>query len=214
MRRLLPPSPTEEPGHDVDLDEVYAWPDRCVRGLMVASVDGRTTVNGASEPLSGRADRRVLSLLRGTCDVVLCGAGTVRAEGWHPPRPSPARRAWRAQRGMPEVPVYAVASRSGSVPSDDTEGDVLVLDGTPDEALDELSRRGLTRVLCEGGPTLLAAVASAGRLDELCLTISPLLTGPGSLGLLEGAPWPATVPVSLVSLLEQDGFLFGRWAVG
>ncbi|HWH27998.1 MAG TPA: dihydrofolate reductase family protein [Mycobacteriales bacterium] len=213
MRRLLPPPVGPSVDSPVDLDEVYAWPERCVRGLMVASVDGRAAVAGSSEPLSGPADRRVLSVLRGTCDVVLCGASTVRAEGWRPPRPSPQRRAWRAQRGMPEVPAYAVVSRSGDLPSGDSEGEVLVLPGGP-EGLDDLAARGLRRVLCEGGPTLLAGVAAAGRLDELCLTTSPLLTGPGRLGLLEGAPWPATVPTRLVSLLEQDGFLFSRWAVG
>lgn len=210
MRRLLP----EPAGPADDLDEVYAWPDRCVRGLLVASVDGRTTVDGSSEPLSGRADRRVLSVLRGTCDVVLCGAATVRAEGWRPPRPSPQRRAWREGRGMPQVPAYAVVSRSGDVPRGDSEGAVLVVTGDPGQVLDDLAARGLTRVLCEGGPTLLADVAAAGRLDELCLTTSPQLAGPGALGVLEGDPWPAALPTRLVSLLEQDGFLFGRWAVG
>jgi riboflavin biosynthesis pyrimidine reductase len=32
-------------------------------------------------------------------------------------------------------------------------------------------------VLCEGGPTLLGELVAAGRLDELCLTIAPLMGG-------------------------------------
>ena len=214
MRRLLPPPSAGSPAGEVDLDEVYAWPDACVRGLMVGSVDGRAAVDGSSEPLSGRADRRLLSALRGTCDVVLCGAATVRAEGWRPPRPSAERRAWRAARGMPEVPAYAVVRRSGDVPTGESDGEVLLLRDEPAAALDDLAGRGLRRVLCEGGPSLLAAVVAAGRLDELCLTTSPLLAGPGHLGLLDGAGWPASVPVRLASLLEEDGFLFSRWQVG
>ena len=213
MRRLLPPPAAGDPA-EPDLDEVYAWPQACVRGLMVVGVDGAAEVDGSSEGLSGPADRRVLSVLRGTSDVVLVGGATVRAEGWRPPRPSPQRRAWRRAQGRPEVPAYAVVSRSGDLPRGESDGEVLVLAGSPEEVLDALAARGLTRVLCEGGPSWLGSVASAGRLDELCLTTSPLLAGPGRAPLLDGSPWPAPRPVSLVSLLEDDGWLFARYAVG
>jgi 5-amino-6-(5-phosphoribosylamino)uracil reductase len=213
VRRLLPPpaagSPTE-----VDLDEVYAWPRACVRGLMVTSVDGAAELDGSSEALSGPADRRVLSVLRGTCDVVLVGGATVRAEGWRPPRPSAERRAWRRERGLPEVPAYAVVTGSGDLPAGQSDGEVLVLSGGPDEVLADLHERGLTRVLCEGGPSWLAAVNDAGRLDELCLTTSPRLAGPQRLRLLEGGSWAAQRPLHLVSLLEDDGWLFARWSLG
>jgi 5-amino-6-(5-phosphoribosylamino)uracil reductase len=97
VRRLLPGPPLD----DVDLDDAYAAPDRWVRGLMVSSVDGAVEVDGSSSGLSGPADRRVLSHLRGTADVVLVGAQSVRAEGWHPPRPSAQRRARRREQGRP-----------------------------------------------------------------------------------------------------------------
>ena len=44
----------------------------------------------------------------------------------------------------------------------------------------ELAARGLTRVLCEGGPTVFAQLAAADGVDELCLSVSPLLAGPGA----------------------------------
>jgi riboflavin biosynthesis pyrimidine reductase len=210
VRRLLP-GPVED---DVSLDDAYAAPERWVRGLMVSSVDGAVEVGGSSEPLSGPADRRVLSHLRGTADVVLVGAQSVRAEGWHPPRPSPARREQRRAAGRPEVPAYAVVSASGDFPRGEAEGEVLVLAGTPDEVLGQLGERGLHRVVCEGGPSLLAQVAAAGRLDELCLTVSPLLTGPGHAGLLTGPPWPEPRPLRLTTLLEDDGWLFARYRLG
>ena len=209
MRRLLPGPPLD----DVSLDEAYAAPARWVRGLMVSSVDGAVEVGGSSEPLSGPADRRVLSHLRATADVVLVGAQSVRAEGWHPPRPSAARRAERRASGRPEVPAYAVVSASGEFPRGEADGEVLVVAGSPDDVLEQLGERGLHRVVCEGGPTLLAQVASAGRLDELCLTVSPQLTGPGHAGLMQGPGWPTSRSLRLTTLLEDDGWLFARYRV-
>jgi riboflavin biosynthesis pyrimidine reductase len=210
VRRLLPGPPLD----DVALDDAYAAPARWVRGLFVSSVDGAVELDGSSDALSGPADRRVLTHLRGTADVVLVGAQTVRAEGWRPPRPSAERRAQRRAAGRPEVPTYAVVSRSEDLPRGGAEGEVIVLAGTPDQVLDDLAGRGLTRVVCEGGPSWLAQIAAAGRLDELCLTVSPVLAGPGRLRLLQGPAWPAPVPVRLTSLLEDDGWLFARYAVG
>jgi riboflavin biosynthesis pyrimidine reductase len=209
VRRLLP-VPCRD---DVALDDAYAAPDRWVRALMVTSVDGAVEVDGSSEGLSGRADRRVLSHLRGTADVVLVGGATVRAEGWRPPRPSAERRAQRRAAGRPEVPAYAVVSRSGDLPRGEAEGEVLVLSGSPDQVLDALHERGLDRVVCEGGPSWLAQVAAAGRLDELCLTVAPLLAGPGHAGLLQGPAWPQTRALRLTALLEDDGWLFARYAL-
>ncbi|HTT51467.1 MAG TPA: pyrimidine reductase family protein [Streptosporangiaceae bacterium] len=47
----------------------------------------------------------------------------------------------------------------------------------PDLAVARLAERGYRVVLCEGGPTWLGELVSAGRLDELCLTIAPLMGG-------------------------------------
>jgi riboflavin biosynthesis pyrimidine reductase len=68
-----------------------------------------------------------------------------------------------------------------------------------------LAERGLTRVLCEGGPTTFATLAAAGQMDELCLSLTPLLAGP--------APWPVgqgARRLRLDGLLEEDGALFAR----
>jgi riboflavin biosynthesis pyrimidine reductase len=86
-------------------------------------------------------------------------------------------------------------------------GDVVELD----VAHEALVSRGLGRVLCEGGPTLLASLAAAGVLEELCLTVSPLLVGPGGIRIVEGRPWETAVrALNLIGLLEEDGALFMR----
>jgi riboflavin biosynthesis pyrimidine reductase len=78
-------------------------------------------------------------------------------------------------------------------------------------ALGALAERGYARVLAEGGPTLNGQLAAAGLLDELCLTLSPLLAGGEAKRILAG---PVLLPGPswrLRSLCEQDGFLFLRY---
>ncbi|HET6877025.1 MAG TPA: pyrimidine reductase family protein [Jatrophihabitans sp.] len=77
-----------------------------------------------------------------------------------------------------------------------------------------LEDRGFRRILCEGGPTVFADLADAGVVDELCLSVTPLLAGPGAGRITAGRPWDATVPLSLVGLLEEDGALFCRYRAG
>ncbi len=58
--------------------------------------------------------------------------------------------------------------------------DVLVAGAAavePHRLLAELAERGLHHVLCEGGPTWLGELVTAGRLDELCLTVAPVMGG-------------------------------------
>ncbi|MFH8882807.1 pyrimidine reductase family protein [Streptomyces californicus] len=81
----------------------------------------------------------------------------------------------------------------------------------PARAVRELADRGLRRQLTEGGPRLLGQFVAAGVLDELCLTISPMLTA-GDAQRIAGGPRVA-VPERffLASLLEEAGFLFSRY---
>ncbi|MFC9057596.1 pyrimidine reductase family protein [Streptomyces sp. NPDC057074] len=81
----------------------------------------------------------------------------------------------------------------------------------PVRAVSELAGLGHTRLLTEGGPRLLGQFVAAGALDELCLTVSPMLTA-GDAQRIAGGP-PVGVPrrFALASLLEEEGFLFSRY---
>ncbi|MEU4928967.1 pyrimidine reductase family protein [Streptomyces yokosukanensis] len=81
----------------------------------------------------------------------------------------------------------------------------------PARAVRALAGLGHTRLLTEGGPRLLGQFIAAGVLDEMCLTLSPVLTA-GDAQRVAGGPSVA-VPrrFELVSLLEEAGFLFGRY---
>lgn len=75
-----------------------------------------------------------------------------------------------------------------------------------------LEERGLSRILSEGGPTLFADLAAAAVVDELCLSLSPLLAGPGARRIVAGELWSGEPQrMALTGLLEDDGALFLRY---
>jgi riboflavin biosynthesis pyrimidine reductase len=76
-----------------------------------------------------------------------------------------------------------------------------------------LVERGLTRILCEGGPTLFGDIARTGNVDELCLSITPLLVGPGARRIVAGDLWTEPYRLTLAGLLEEDDALFCRYLV-
>ena len=131
MRRLLP-----EPAEDLDdaaLLASYAPPpgvDPFVRFNFVSSVDGAATLGGLSGALGTTADKRVFMLLRRAADVILVGAGTVRAEGYDGELLDAPSRAWRLERGMAERPVLAVVSGHLDL---DAEGELFT--GNPGKIL-------------------------------------------------------------------------------
>ncbi|MGE3621941.1 MAG: pyrimidine reductase family protein [Acidimicrobiia bacterium] len=115
MRQLWPEGPAEVG----DVDEQIAAERRVAPGdrpwlavNTVTSLDGATAVRGVSAPLQAPADKAVFGALRAIADVILVGAGTVRAEGYGPARPTARRRADRRARGQAEVPPIAVVTGS------------------------------------------------------------------------------------------------------
>jgi riboflavin biosynthesis pyrimidine reductase len=79
-----------------------------------------------------------------------------------------------------------------------------------DVMLSAFAKRGLHQVLCEGGPTLFGALLDADRVDELCLTISPLLEGGGAHRILVGSPEKAR-RMTLRHVLISNGTLILRY---
>jgi riboflavin biosynthesis pyrimidine reductase len=53
--------------------------------------------------------------------------------------------------------------------------------------LTALAERGLRQVLCEGGPHLFGSLIEADCVDELCLTLSPVLENGGAGRIAAGA---------------------------
>jgi riboflavin biosynthesis pyrimidine reductase len=82
----------------------------------------------------------------------------------------------------------------------------------PAEAVRVLAERGLVRLLCEGGPRLLGQFAAEGVLDELCLTIAPVVCSGAAPRIMNGPALAVPERLTPVSVLEEDGFLFTRYA--
>lgn len=220
MRQLLPEARDLSPQ---DLFDLYDEPGPYLRADFVSSVDGAIAVEGRSGGLGSPADKASFRALRTTCDAVIVGAGTLRAENYGAVRFGAAASAWRAAHGYAPHPPVVVVSRSGELGSGRVlEGPVLLSapqgpDGVelvptdPAELVADLNARGLTRLLCEGGPALLTTLLRAGLVDDLFLTTSPQLVGTGPY-LLHGLDSP--YPLRLASLLHDDpGVLLARWSV-
>ena len=219
----------------VDLTQAYAHPAgaspdpaRTVRANMVATVDGAVTAaDGRSAAISSSADRALFATLRRLADVVLVGAGTARTEGYRPASLPIALVTARLDLDLGS-PLLATAEHRTIVLSAASAGqdrlraaarvaDVVVCGDQQVDlaaAVAALTERGLQHVLCEGGPTLLGGLVAAGLLDELCLTVSPLLLGGGGLTrILAGPVLPASVQLEPAHVLESGGTLFTRYLV-
>ena len=74
-----------------------------------------------------------------------------------------------------------------------------------------LEDKGFRQILCEGGPSLLGSLLSAGVVDELDLTWSPIIVGGQHPAIVKGPE--VNLPASPALLLEENGTLLGRWFV-
>ena len=215
---------------------------RWLRANFVTSADGAAYIDGRSGGLSADGDMRVFGILRVLADVVLVGAGTARVEEYKPARRRPSLAQLREGRpetatialvtrtlglnllsplfteAPPDARTIVITSAAADPELRDAAAKVADVIVAGEEAvdlgaaLDALRERGLDRILCEGGPHLLGDLAAAGLLDELCLSLSPTLAGPGADRIIAGAQAPAR-PLTLTQVLaDDDGFLFCRYA--
>jgi riboflavin-specific deaminase-like protein len=213
---------------------------------MVSTLDGRATLGGRSGAIGGRADRELFHALRSVVDAVMVGAGTARAERYgRLVREEPLRELRRAHGLAPEPLACIVSGRlalSAEIPLlADAAAQVAILTASAASLLDcdahieyirtaaegrldladalvELgSRFGVRTVLCEGGPHLNAQLLAAGLVDELFLSLSPLLAGGDAVGealrILAGIDLDPPVELELLGVLESESHLFLRYGV-
>ena len=211
----------------------------CVRVNFVTSIDGAATRDGRSGGLGDAADKRLFELLRRACDVVLVGAGTVRTEGYGAMRVSDASARWRVAAGLPPHPVFAIVSghldldpaspiftdapvRPIVMTSDGATGvrefasvaDVVRAGPTHvdvGQMLEVLHSRGLTQVLCEGGPTLFGSLIAAAAVDELYLTVAPTLEAGDARRITSGPAAP--LDMGLSRILRSGDTLLLRYSM-
>jgi riboflavin biosynthesis pyrimidine reductase len=197
-----------------------------VVAAMIASADGRAAVDGRSVALGHPADRALLRELRAAADAVLVGTGTLAAEGYANLLDED-QRARRRESGREETPLVATVSRRLELPLAiglfaEPSSHVVVYTESGAEPPATAARltvhrfgagtldvgavlahlgaeHGARLVLCEGGPTLLRCVVAERALDDLFLTVSPLLLAGDADPLLSG---PGLVPEARLALRE------------
>lgn len=243
MRQLLP-SPVAE----VDLLRLHFGADRpppddrpWVLLNMAASVDGATAVDGVSRDLGGEGDRLVFRAVRALPDAILAAAGTVRAEGYGPPRPSEQVRAERVHRGLAEHPRMVVVTASLDLDWDsalftEAPDPVLVVTTTGADAdrLAAASEAGAELVEAgEGRVDLVAALSTlrARGIEVLLVEGGPSLNGQlaeldvfdevfvtvsphlvgGDAARLCSGGAPGLRELELTHVLEHGGALFARY---
>ncbi len=245
MRVLLDPRRPAHPGARVtasELARLYAFPRgrRWVRTNFVSTLDGSGVgADGRSGSINTPPDNRVFALQRDLCDAVLVGSGTVVAEGYQritPTRRRPTPPALVVVSGSARVPeglagpvegrgagllvTCAGAGTAALAAARRRLGSDAVLVAGDDAvdlpaALHALAGHGLRHVLCEGGPTLLAAALQAGVVDELALSVVPTLVGGDGTRITSGAALGGAGGIPLVPrlLVEEAGTLLGLWRV-
>lgn len=230
------------PSGPLDADAALAgWRDQAsgsgVALNMIASVDGRIAVDGRSAPLGSPADRALFHALRARADAVMAGAGTIRSERYGPIIRDSAVIDRRRGEGLAPQPIAVIVSRSLDIDTTvpllaDPASHIVVLtpgngeiagaaarvdyvrSATLREGLATLRERyGVGPIVCEGGPTLNGTLADESLIDEIFLSLSPLLVGdvPGGRAIVVGGAPPAPAPLELRMLLEAGGHLFARY---
>ncbi|MGH3497437.1 MAG: dihydrofolate reductase family protein [Nocardioidaceae bacterium] len=221
---------TVEDGHDARL-----------RLNFVTSLDGSAQGrDGRSGSLSSQTDQRLFALLRTLADVILVGAGTVRAEHYAPVAPDEVDAGRRRALGLAALPPIAVVTRRLDLPEQllaDSADGVLVItaEAAPAHLLARLRERvevivagadavdlvaaraalvdrGHRRILCEGGPSLARDLVAADLVDEVCLTRSPLLVAGAHKSFLDGPEIDPPAGQRLGHLLLDGDDLFVRYA--
>jgi riboflavin-specific deaminase-like protein len=208
---------------------------------MVSTIDGRAQVRGRTGELGEEADLEMLLELRALADAVLIGTGTLRVEGYARLVGSEERRARREAAGLapdppavllsrrlelpwdaglfaaPEQPVLVYTSEDAEAGVPDVAAPVEVVrlgDPSPAAMLADLRARGVAALLSEGGPTLNSALLGAGLVDELFLTIAPVVTGEDdAIRIVEGDGIAEAVRARPVWVLRARGELFLRYAL-
>ena len=221
IRRVFPDSATttieDSYAHPLGRRHGSPWIGLC----MVSSIDGSTVVDGRSGDLSSTNDMAVLHGLRSIADVILVGAGTVRGEGYGPPRTPGQRVGVVTGSGNVDTTLPLFTGGAGFIITTDqaevADGvDVIRSGGGRVDLSAIIGRLGEVHpspdfVQAEGGALFNGALLDADLIDEINLTTSPLCAGGSGPRLTTGAA-DHTARYELAQMVIDDQtFVFSRW---
>lgn len=177
--------------------------------------------------LSGPEDLDRVDELRATCDAILVGAGTVRADNPRLLIRSPARQQARVARGLPPHPLRVTVTRSGNL---DPAANIFTGPGGPalvygpgrDQlslrtVFSDLTERGVARLLIEGGSHVLTEALTTDLANELHLAVAPFFVGEVEAPryVLPGKyPQTGTDPMTLAEVRRVGHMAVSRYLLG
>ncbi len=205
---------------------------------VAVSLDGCIDGTGPARlVLSDEADLARVAMVRAGVDAILVGAGTVRRDdpalvvrGARSGAPSPVKVVVSGRgdldpegaffrRGAAEKIVYCARSRRGGVRA--RLGHLATIVG-PRERLDlawvsaDLFRRGIRRLLVEGGASVQTQFLQADLVDELHLAVAPVFVGDPDAPRFGGAgsyPWRPGRRAALVEAQQVGDVGLMRYAL-
>lgn len=188
--------------------------ERSTEVCMVTTPDAWTELDGRSAPLGGPEDQEMFLTWRRDADLVLVGAGTVRAEGYGPPSRSGLRVAVVSASAEvdPGSPLFASGAGFLLTTHDAPAVDVETLragTGTVDLALG-LGMLGARIIQVEGGPRLNASLLAADLVDAVNISLSPILTGADGRSWVDGPTPPRGFALEM--LARAGGQVFARYS--
>ncbi len=196
--------------------------------------------------ISGSIDFDRMDELRATSDAVMVGIGTVLADDPSLTVKSAQRKAERKAKGLEENPIRVIIDSQARTPIDADifkkgEGQriIVISSSAPSErvealrtkarimisgeskvdlpdAMEQLYRLGIRRLMIEGGATLNWAMLSSGLVDEIYTFVGNIIIGGQTAPTLvdgQGFIGHSTLPLELISVGKvEDGVLL-KWKV-
>ncbi len=210
------------------------------------SLDGYLdSATGERLLLSNAADLDRVDAIRAGCDAILVGAQTIRSDDPRLVLRDPDRMSERVQRGLPPTPIKVTLTSAARLPPDarffstgDTakfvycpsgaaaqarqhlDGRCTVVDGgstlTMQRLCADLRRRGVRRMLVEGGGIVHTQFLDQALADELHLVVAPFFVGDSRAVRFVGDGafrWSPTSPARLVETRAIGEVVLLRYAL-
>lgn len=215
-----------------------------IRANMVQTLDGSVQdLLGSTELITNDIDKSVFRTLRQLSDVIIVGAKTVKTNKYQDIKISEQNKNLRKKLKLKDIPRLAVISNNLSIEKDffinwkdnlapliythkENQSKIgnfkdlaeIVFCGKNQVDLKavkkDLIQRSFTRILCEGGPTLLNSMFQSNLIDELDLTVQVKLSHlKDPLKIAQGMLLKPVVNLKPIQIIQHEKTLLLRYLV-
>lgn len=163
---------------------------------LAMTLDGYLALPG-KRWITGSKARAEVQRIRAGCDAILVGAGTIRQDNPRLTVRKTFRHSAECRKVVGVQPWRVVVTRSGKLPKGANlfrdrhkERTLVYRKKTWAEVLRDLHRKGVSRLLVEGGAEVGEGLVKAGKVNEVVIYLAPILAGGQGKGLPRVEKWP------------------------